>query len=156
MAGSLRALVACQPKLRRSEGWRPGLESNQAGKPCMAFASPIRHRAAAADKGAGLTGGIWLQPFKIRLNRRLLACDPREEGHAPLIVADIARRARRLKTGGLEPRQHRRFFIARKTGRPAQLQVIRKNDADQPEERGGKKAVARAETQQRERRRRCR
>jgi hypothetical protein len=36
-AGSLRARLACQPKLRRSEGWRPGLESNQAWKTLRGF-----------------------------------------------------------------------------------------------------------------------
>jgi hypothetical protein len=36
-----------RPKLRSSEGWRPGLELNQDKERCIAPAStPFRHRAA--------------------------------------------------------------------------------------------------------------
>src|SRR5262249_7231958 len=35
---------ACRTKPR---SWRPGLDSNQAGRPCTASASPLRHRAEA-------------------------------------------------------------------------------------------------------------
>src|SRR6185312_15973963 len=111
----------------------------------MAFASPIRHRAVAIDKGTGLIGGIILRAAAIRLNRLLPARDTREESHAPLVVADIAWRARGRKAGGLEARQHRCFVVAGEACRAAQLQVIRENDADQSDGRGKEKSVARAE-----------
>ena len=50
----------------KREDWRPGLDSNQAGRPCTASASPLRHRAGdrliSARPCRAVTGGRPLLP----------------------------------------------------------------------------------------------
>ena len=60
------------------EGWRPGLESNQAGRPCMASASPLRHRAGRSNKVSALLQGVQRQRMRGAVNGELGGGDTRQ------------------------------------------------------------------------------
>ena len=51
---------------------RPGLESNQAGRPCMASASPLRHRAGCSNKMSPLLQGVRRQRMRGAVNAGLV------------------------------------------------------------------------------------
>jgi hypothetical protein len=87
-----------EPKLQRSEGWRPGLDLNQDKERCLAPASTLfRHRAVPtiADHAGASYRHRWLTLTRSVKTRPIEPCEgvASHEGHAPRIVADIDVRA---------------------------------------------------------------
>src|SRR5438105_3955761 len=109
----------------------------------------FRHRAAAimSDRGATshLSRSLCLTHPRNLTDQRW----PRDEGHAPAVVADIAvgalaREARRLQFG-----RDLVLAVALEPDARAQMAVIRQRGADQPDHRVLQEAVTQAEGKQR-------
>src|SRR3954454_17804730 len=109
----------------------------------------FRHRAAEiiADRGATshLRQMLCLtDPRSLTDQRR-----PRDERHAPAIVADIAVSALDREAGYLELGGDLLLTVALQPDARAQMTVIRQCGADQPDQRIFQKAVTQTEAEQR-------
>src|SRR5690348_13876382 len=113
-----------QPKLRSSEGWRPGLELNQekgrCTAPALAIPPPGRSNHCSSDRGGPSRHQV--NPTRRSMARERLAG---HEGHAPGIMADILMSAGCAEPGRGKLRRDLLFTVALQADLAAQLPVVR-------------------------------